>query len=102
MMNHRITLLRREPSKDEAGQPTETWKALPDVWADVLFETGAQMLRANLQANVKRASIRIRTRPDVDSTMRVRYLGEEYEIKGPPLPDSKDRQFMFLVCECVK
>lgn len=101
-MNHRITLLRRDDGKDAAGQPVESWKALPDVWADVLFETGAQVLRANLQANVRRASIRFRSRPDVDSTMRVRYLGEEYEIKGPPLPDSKDRQFMFLVCESVK
>jgi SPP1 family predicted phage head-tail adaptor len=102
MMNRRVTLLRRDIGKDAAGQSVESWESLPDVWADVLFETGAQVLRANLQANVKRASIRIRSRPDVDSTMRVRYLGEEYEIKGPPLPDSNDRRFMFLVCEGVK
>jgi SPP1 family predicted phage head-tail adaptor len=102
MMNHRVTLLRRESSKDAAGQPTESWPEVATVWADVLFETGAQVLRANLQANVRRASVRIRARPDVDSAMRVRYLGEEYEIKGPPLPDSNDRQFMFLVCESAK
>jgi SPP1 family predicted phage head-tail adaptor len=102
MMNHRVTLLRRDDGKDAAGQPVENWSDVATIWADVLFETGAQVLRANLQANVRRASIRIRARPDVDSAMRVRYLGEEYEIKGPPLPDSKDRQFMFLVCESVK
>jgi SPP1 family predicted phage head-tail adaptor len=101
-MNHRVTLLRREPSKDAAGQPTESWSGVATVWANVLFETGAQVLRANLLVNVRRASIRIRARADVDSTMRVQYLGEEYEIKGPPLPDSNDRQFMFLVCESVK
>jgi SPP1 family predicted phage head-tail adaptor len=97
-MNHRITLLRGEPGEDAVGQPVVDWVEVATVWADVRFQTGAEVLRAGADVAVKRASIRIRTRKDVDAAWRVRYSGEEYEVKGPPLPD-RDPQFMFLVCE---
>lgn len=100
-MNHRITLLRREAGVDSVGQPVTDWVDVATIWGDVRFQSGAEVLRANTDVAVKRASIRIRTRKDIDASLRVRYAGEEYEIKGPPLPD-RDPMFMFLVCECAK
>lgn len=100
-MNHRITLMRRETGIDSVGQPVTDWADVATVWADVRFQSGAEVLRANADVSVKRASIRIWARRDIDASWRVRYVGEEYEVKGPPLPD-KDPRFMFLICECAK
>lgn len=100
-MNHRITLLRREEGKDAAGQKIQSWAALAPIWSDVRFQTGAEVLRADAETSVVRVSIRIRARTDVDNSMRVRYLTTEYDIESA-LPDSNDRQFMFLVCRSVK
>jgi len=99
-MNQRVTLLKREQGRDAAGQPVESWPEVATIWAGVRFQTGAEVLRANAETSIVRVSIRIRTRADIDGAWRVRYLGVEYDIKSA-LPDSADRQFMFLVCESV-
>ena len=97
MMNHRIALLKRTPGTDSVGRAVDEWVTVATVWADVRFQTGAEVLRANAEAAVKRVSIRIRARSNVDPSWRVRYLGEDYNVKSA-LPDI-DRAFMFLVCE---
>lgn len=93
--------MRRDAGVDSVGQPVTGWVDVATVWAHVLFQSGAEVLRANADVSVKRASIRIRARKDIDASWRVRYDGEEYEVMGPPLPD-KDPVFMFLICECTK
>lgn len=101
MMNDRIELLKRGAGRDAAGQPVESWDALPAIWADVKFQTGAESMRANVDVSIVKCSIKIRKRADVDASMRVRHHGIVYDIKAP-LPDSNNRDFMFLVCESVK
>lgn len=100
-MNDRITLLKRAQGRNAANEPVEDWPAVATVWANVKFETGAQVLRANADISIVRVSIRIRARADVNPTFRVQYKGAEYDVKSA-LPDSDDRAFMFLVCESVK
>lgn len=100
-MNHRVTLLTREQGRDAAGQPIDDWVDIATVFSNVRFQTGAEVLRANAETLIVRVSVRIRARNDVDGAWRVRYRGVEYDIKSA-LPDSSDRQFMFLVCESVK
>jgi SPP1 family predicted phage head-tail adaptor len=97
MMNHRITLLKRAPGTDSVGRAVDEWSTVATVWADVRFQTGAEVLRANAEVAIKRASIRIRARSGVDPSWRVRYLDEDYNVKSA-LPDI-DRAFLFLVCE---
>lgn len=99
-MNQRVTLLKREQGRDAAGQSIESWPDVATIWANIKFQTGAEVLRANAETSVVRVSIRIRARTDVDGAWRVRYQGVEYDIKSA-LPDSADRQFMFLVCESI-
>jgi SPP1 family predicted phage head-tail adaptor len=93
--------MRRDSNVDAAGRPSQAWSDVATVWADVRFQSGAEVVRANADVSLKRASIRVRARKDVDAGWRVRYADEEYEVKGPPLPDV-DRQFMFIICEAVK
>jgi SPP1 family predicted phage head-tail adaptor len=101
MMNHRVTLMRAPIGTDSAGRALKNWTALPDVWANVRFQSGAEVIRGGAETSVVKVSIRVRTRPDIDTTMRARYKGVEYNIRSV-LPDSTDRQFLFLVCESFK
>jgi SPP1 family predicted phage head-tail adaptor len=99
-MNHRIKLLERQIGKDSAGQPVDDWVVRAEVWGDCLFQTGAEVMRANAEASIVRCSIRINARSDVTGAWRARYKGVDYDIKSA-LPDSKDRRKMFLLCESV-
>lgn len=101
MLNHRITLLKRAASRNAANERVNGWVDLGDTWADVRFQTGAEVLRAGADVSIVKCSIRIRARPGIDASMGVRYLGVVYKISAP-MPDSTDRQYMFLVCESVK
>lgn len=100
-MNHRVTLLTHSVDRNAAGEKVDTWAELSSIWADVRFQTGAEVLRANAETSVVRVSIRIRARSDVDNSMRVRYLDKDYDIESA-LPDSNNPQFMFLVCRRVE
>ncbi|WP_306393349.1 phage head closure protein [Telluria beijingensis] len=101
MMNDRVALLKRAAGRDGAGQPVESWSVLRTVWANVKFQSGAEAMRANADVSIVKCSIRIRAARDVDASMRARHQGVIYDVQAV-LPDSNDRDFMFLVCESVK
>ncbi len=101
VMNDRVALLKRTAGRDGAGQPVENWPVLREVWANVKFQSGAEVMRANADVSIVKCSIRIRVARDVDASMRARHKGVAYDIQAV-LPDSNDRDFMFLVCESVK
>jgi SPP1 family predicted phage head-tail adaptor len=98
MMNDRVTLQQRGTGKDSLGQPIESWPDIATVWADVLFQSGAEVMRAGADTAIVKCSIRIRARADVDTGARVRFNSKVYDVKSA-LPDNSDRRFMFLVCE---
>lgn len=100
-MNDRVQILKRTAGRDGAGQPTETWPVLRELWANVKFQSGAEVMRANVDVSIVKCSIRIRARRDIDASMRAQHLGVSYDIQAV-LRDSNDRDFMFLVCESVK
>lgn len=99
-MNHRITLLQRDAGGAGSGQPSKHFAEVATIWADVRFQTGAEVLRAGAEVAVKRISARIRARAGLDTGWRVRYQGEVFDVKSA-LPDA-DRSFIFLVCEVVR
>ena len=101
MLNHRINLLRRAAGRDAAGQRAKGWEVARTLWANVKFQTGAEVMRADADVSIVKCSIRIRVSRDVDASMRARHKGVAYDIQAV-LPDSNDRDFMFLVCESVK
>jgi len=94
-------LLKPSAGRDAAGQPVDGWEPLPARWGDVLFQTGAEVMRANAETVVKRCSIKANFDAAVTEAWRARYLGTDYNIKSVQ-PDSKDRRKMFLVCEATK
>jgi len=98
MMNDRITLQQRGTGKDALGQPIESWPDIATVWADVLFQSGAEVMRAGADTAIVKCSIRIRARAGLDTGARVLFKAKVYDVKSA-LPDSRDSAFMFLVCE---
>lgn len=92
--------MRQQTGKDAAGQPVETWADVATIWSDVRFQSGAEVLRAGSEVAIKRATIRIRSRTDVDASWRMRYKGEVFDVKSA-LP-ADDRAFMFMVVEAAK
>lgn len=101
MMNDRFALLKPPSGKDAAGQITGDWIELPERWGNVLFQTGAEVMRANTEAVIKRCSIRANYDPAINEAWRARHLGVVYDIKSAAR-DSNDRRKMFLVCEAAK
>jgi len=97
-MNDRITLQRRGTGRDALGQPVESWPNIATVWADVLFQSGAEVMRAGADTAIVKCSIRIRARSDLDTSARVLFKSKIYDVKSA-LPDSRDSAFIFLVCE---
>lgn len=101
MMNHRVVLLKPGESRNAANERVNGFAQVAEVWANAKFQTGAEVLRAGADVSIVKCSIRIRARRDVDASWRAHYQGVDYDIKAV-LPDSADRDYMFLVCEGVK
>lgn len=99
MMNDRITFQRPGSGAGKLRAP-DAWSKIAEVWANVLFPSGIEVVRAGATVSIVRCSIKIRTRHDIDTGCRVMFKGKVYDIKSA-LPDTKDSQFMFLVCEGV-
>jgi len=96
MMNDRITLQRPGPGAGKLREPAG-WVKIAEVWAKVLFPSGIEVVRAGAEVSIVKCSIRIRARRDIDTSCRVMFKGNAYDIESA-LPDTKDSQFMFLVC----
>ena len=99
-LNSRVSIQARVAGQDALGQPSETWAELAAVWANIRHPSGSEAIRADAQASIVRASIRVRLRTDVTARMRVVHGATTYEIKAV-LPDVVRGEFMDLVCEVV-
>lgn len=101
MMNDKVALLRRSTGRNAANERVDGWVPVAEVWCSVKFQTGAEVMRAGADVSVVKCSVRTRARGDVDASMRVRHRRVDYEVKAV-MPDTADRDYMFLVCEGVK
>ncbi len=99
MMNDRITLQQPGPGAGKL-RASDAWSDVATVWADVLFPSGAEVVRAGGEVSIVKCSIRIRARAGLDTSWRVQFKGKAYDI-GSALPDGRDPRFVFLVCKGV-
>jgi SPP1 family predicted phage head-tail adaptor len=104
-MNHRIRLMTHASGTDSVGQPLKDWVQVAEVWGDVRFIKGVEAIRADTAASTVKASIRIRSRADVEAGWHAVYASGgrtwTFRVQSQPLLDS-DPRFMFLPCEAVK
>lgn len=97
-LDKRITIERKEATKNAAGEKVNNWVKVKTVWANIRFERGMEAIRNGKDTAVRRASMRIRVRKDVDESMRVVYQRQAYNIHSV-LPVDDGRTFMDLVVE---
>jgi SPP1 family predicted phage head-tail adaptor len=98
-----VQVKKRAVGKDGLGQPNGAWVLHSEDWAYILFEGGAESIRADQVTSIARASVRLMgIRTDVTAAMRVEYadLGMTFKIKVV-LPDLVGREYTDLVCEVV-
>jgi SPP1 family predicted phage head-tail adaptor len=99
-LNSRILIQTSTQTQDAAGQMVPSWSTLTSVWANIRHLNGAESIKADAQSSVVKASIRIRKRTGIDSSMRVVHGTTNYAIRAV-LPDEYERDKMHLVCEVV-
>lgn len=85
-------------AQDEEGQPVEGWTEVCRPWANIKHPSGIEAVRADAQASIVKASIRIRYRQGIRAGMRVVHGTTVYSIKVV-LPDEVHREHVDLVCE---
>lgn len=97
-LDKRVTIERKVGTRDSSGAQRDEWQKLKTVWANVRFERGMEAIRNGKDTAVKRASVRIRKRKDIDESMRVIYAKQAYQIHSI-LPVGDGRDFVDLVVE---
>ena len=84
-LDQRITLQTRTSGVDAVGQDIETWNDLITVWARVRPLRGRDLIIANSAASKDRIVFGIRYMPGVDSTERLIWKSQTYDITVPPI-----------------
>ncbi|CAG19770.1 phage head closure protein [Photobacterium frigidiphilum] len=96
-MNHRVTIEFIDRSRvDRAGQPIREYVEVCSVWANVRFERGAEAMRNSINTAIRRGSVRIRYREDINEGMRLIHKGRTYGITNV-LPDEETMEFMDIL-----
>lgn len=95
----RVRIERPSVTQDTIGQPLNAWTEVVTVWADVRYQSGVQAAAQNIDASIVRASIRIRYRAGIDTSMRAVQGATVFNIKAV-LSDAR-RRYLDLVCEVV-
>jgi SPP1 family predicted phage head-tail adaptor len=91
-LRDRVTILYNqaiedaENHRDGFGQPIDSWvPLLTKIAANVFFKNGAQFISQNRDQSRGVASVRIRYRIGIKSTMRVQIGDDIYKMTSPPL-----------------
>lgn len=93
-LTDRITIQHKTSVQDSFGQPIYTWTDLASVWAWVKFTNGLEYNSGGGEQAETNASMRIRWRTDLNTSMRVLFKTKTYNIKAV-LPSS-DRDYIDL------
>lgn len=100
-LNDLVTIERKTTGQDEIGAPLTTWETVEaDVWANIKYLNGLQTIKADAQAAITKASIRVRYRADLTTTMRATSGGKVFEIEAV-LPDSS-KVYLDLACKVIE
>lgn len=103
-LNHRIRIDVRVPTENTRGEKTYTWapwSAVPDgkVWAQVIPLRGRDFFAAAQMQDEVTTRFRIRYRAGIDSTMRIVWKDNYYDIKGMPIEVDGGREWIDLMAK---
>jgi SPP1 family predicted phage head-tail adaptor len=100
LLRNLVSIQQQDAGVDSVGQATVGWSELAKDWADVRVQGGLEMIRANAETAIAKASIRLRYRMDIKPGMRVVFDGFTFKVLSAN-PDIAGRNFIDLVCESI-
>jgi SPP1 family predicted phage head-tail adaptor len=91
-----LTIQQQAVTQDAIGQPLTTWTTFAEVWGDLRYKSGAEVIRADAESSAVKCSIRIRYLAGVTAGMRVTDGATTFDIEAV-MPD-QHRVYVDLVC----
>lgn len=80
-LNKRITIYKNKPEYDDYGEPLDDKEIVHECWASVKNKSGTEQFKASTPFAKVVTSFLIRyTKKNIDTTMKIEFKGEEYNI----------------------
>ena len=100
---HRVTIQHKTTVYDEYNYETEAWTEFKKLWGKISFLSVKDSLTAKAAGSETTARLKLRKRDDIDSSMRVLFDGQTFQIVSPPKPDNENgRIYMTLELSLVE
>lgn len=100
---HSVTIQHKTTTYDEYNYETEAWIEYKKLWSKVTFLSVKDGLTAKAAGSETTARLKLRKRKDIDSSMRVLFDGQTFQIVSPPKPDNENgRIYMTLELSLVE
>ena len=81
-LNRRLSLIRKETTRDAYGAEIATWVVVATVWAKVTPVFASERNAAPQTMPVDQATVLINWRTDITAAWRIRYRGKDWQITG--------------------
>ena len=100
---HRVTIQHKTTTYDEYNYETEAWTEYKKLWGKLEFLSVKDSINAKAAGSETTARLKLRKRDDIDSSMRVLFDGQTFQIVSPPKPDNENgRIYMTLELSLVE
>ena len=100
---HRVAIQHKTTTYDEYNYETEAWTEYKKLWGKLEFLSVKDSINAKAAGSETTARLKLRKRDDIDSSMRVLFDGQTFQIVSPPKPDNENgRIYMTLELSLVE
>lgn len=100
---HRVKIQHKTTVYDEYNYETEAWAEYKKLWGKLDFLSVKDSINAKAAGSETTARLKLRKRNDIDTTMRVIYDGQTFQIVSPPKLDNENgRIYMTLELSIVE
>ncbi|WP_347473465.1 phage head closure protein (plasmid) [Acinetobacter thermotolerans] len=101
-LNCIVKIQKREVVYDEHNYETEDWVLFKELWGRIEYLSVKDLINAKAAGSQTIARLKLNKRNDIDSSMRVLFDGQTFQIVSPPKPDNENgRIYMTLELSLV-
>lgn len=100
-LDRRVTIRQYTETENDRGEVIDTWSNLATVFAGLSYSTNTEKVEGEKETVFGTVDFLIRYRSDVDEKMKIRFDGEDYDIKSIIRHDKRGRD-RYLIIKAVK